>query len=122
MATLRLGPLAMIGVTDRCIALADVELMRIGIRRPTEEESDFAFSVLTLRSKRGKDSGRRHINCAPAIARLGIEPREIAGRYPLMSVDAMLFVVFTDMSMGDRVREAARQKRAAQIAKEKGGK
>lgn len=122
MATLRVGPLAMIGVTDRCIALADPELMRIGIRRPTEEESDFAFSVLALRNKRGKDTGRRHINCAPAIGRLGIEPREVAGRYRLMSVDQMLFVTFTDMSTGDRVREAARQKRAAQIAKEKKAK
>ena len=39
-----------------------------------------------------------------------------------MSVDQTLFVTFTDMSAGDRVREAARQKRAAQIAKEKGAK
>lgn len=122
VATVRLEPLAMVGIAERCIALADSELMRIGVRRPREDESDFAFNVQVLRSKGGKDTGRRHINLAPAIRRLGVEPREVGGRYPLMSVDGTLFVTLTDMSTGDRAREAARQKRAAQLAKEKSGK
>jgi hypothetical protein len=120
VATLRLEPLAMIGVTDRAVVLADPELMRIGIRRPTEDEADIAFAVHTLRSKAGKDSRRRHVNLTPAIRRLGIEPREVGGRYTLMSVEATLFVTLTDMSTGDRARETARVKRAAQIAKDKG--
>ena len=96
--------------------------MRIGIRRPHEDEAEFAFKVQVLRSKGGRDTARRHLNLAPAIRRLGLEAREVAARYPLMSVDETLFVVLTDMSTGDRAREAARQKRAAQITKKKGGK
>jgi len=119
MATLRVGPLAMVGVSDRCIALADSELMRVGIRRPHEDEAELGFTVQVLRNKGGRDTGRRHVNLAPAIRRLGVEPREVAGRYRLMSVDQMLFVTFTDQSRGDRVREAARQKRAAEVAKQK---
>jgi hypothetical protein len=120
---LRVGPLAMIGVTDQVVALADAELMRVGLRRPTDDETDFAFNVRTLRTKSGRDTGRRHINLTAAIRRLGLEPRDVGGqRLPLMSKDDLLFVTFTDMSAGDRVREAAREKRAARIANEKGGK
>ena len=122
VGTVRVGPLAMVGVTDKFVALADSELMRIGIRRPHEDEGDFAFHVQVLRSKGGKDTGRRHVNLAPAIRRLGLEAREVSGRYSLLTVQDVLFVTLSDLSTGDRVREAARQKRAAQIAKEKKGK
>ena len=91
-----------IGVSDMCVVLADRELLRVGLRKPRADEREFAYQVMVQRTKSGKDSQRRQLSLRAAIVEIGLDPRTVAGRYPLQSVDDLLFIVLTDLSSRDR--------------------
>jgi hypothetical protein len=101
--------LDLIGVKEKYVALADLELLRIGVRAARADDGQNAYTVTVQRSKKGKDTGRRLLNLRAAIVQLGLDPRAVRGRYELQSVSDMLFVVLTSPTAQDRAVHAARE-------------
>ncbi|MEP0848136.1 MAG: hypothetical protein HRF50_15100 [Phycisphaerae bacterium] len=88
--------LELVQVDSRAVLLADGATLRIGIRRPDDEEAEYAVSVRPVRRGAGKlDRKRREVNVLPAIRELGLTPAAAAGRYELRTKDNTLLIELT---------------------------
>jgi hypothetical protein len=99
---LRCSDLGRAGIKDVCVVLADVELLRIALRRTRSGEENVSMRVSPVGHKNRKPGSSVAINVARAIRRLGLEAASLAGRYELSAKgpdgDALLIVALADLS------------------------
>ena len=96
--SLRLADLESVGIGHYAIVLADRESLRLAVRGVRDGEQAQSVAV-SLTAGHKRDTGRRALNVARAIGRLGLELDAVAGRYDLLTKgegrDALLIVNFT---------------------------
>lgn len=120
--TFRRDDLALVGIGDRVAVLVDRGTLRIAFRAPTEDE---AADASQFYREKDSESGRRKLLVNRALKELGLNARDLAGRYQLMTKDRLLIWTPTDASSADKAIKpdpAERVARMKEIAAERGAR
>lgn len=80
--------LALVGIVDRAVLLADGGELRVGLRQPREGDTD----IVAVRPA-ANGSSRRRVNLKRALLTIGIEPRAVRGeRFELHTIGEVMFI------------------------------